>query len=459
MPQSHAALIALGGNLGDRAAWLRRAVRALSALGEVADTSFLYETDPVLLENQPRFLNAACRLVTQLNPRELLRGMQRIEQDLGRRKSVRYGPRNIDLDLAFYADSVLCELPFIQVPHAQAARRDFVLEPLCDMVPQFRNPQTGLTLEEELRRLRRPPLRQVLPIGDGIWPVRERPRVAAILNVSPESRLAPGRVPEDKAARSELRVRLRQLEAEGADLIDIGAQTARPGHELIPEEEEIRRLRLALDTARAVTNLPLSADTFRPRAAAVALEHGADMINDVWAGRFDPEILTLTARAGVPHVLMHSRQGVQDSRYPSNLRELKPMTVPDIAPATVRQELETRAAAGRAAGQMRWLQVTDAGLGFGKSPEVSAVLCARFPDDARWKYPVMSGPSRKGFVRHFTGAGGPVVAGSVTAALVASRGAHILRMHDIAATVGGLRLWDALGQACTLEPADGSQVE
>ena len=448
MAQDREALIALGSNLGDRAAHLHQAVQALGAIGKVADTSFLYETEPVMLEDQPLFLNAACRLLTALDPRELLRAMQRIEIDMGRVKKVRYGPRTIDLDLAFFEDCILDEQPFIQLPHYQAAQRDFVLEPLCDMVPNFVNPQTGLTLQVELDNLGRPRLQQILPVGRQIWRLQAKTRVAGILNVSPESQLAPGPILEDTAAKAAFQKQIAQMEEDGADLIDIGAQTSRPQHALIPVAEEVRRLRLALALAREITKIPLSADTFRSAAAQAALECGADMINDTWAGRFDQELVDISAKAGIPHIFMHNNLRIQDPEYPGHLRDLRPFSPHGDIVAAVRKNLEETLAAARGRGQCRWLQVADPGLGFGKNLEHNKALLGGFGTWAEWKFPIMFGPSRKGFIRQLVSstAKTPVLAGSLAAAAVASQRAHMVRVHDVAETVSALRVADAFSQ-------------
>ena len=447
MAQDHEALIALGSNLGDRAAHLHQAVQALGTIGKVADTSFLYETDPVLLEDQPLFFNAACRLLTPLGPRELLRALQRIEHDMGRVKTVRYGPRTIDLDLAFFGDCILDDLPFIQLPHYQATQRDFVLEPLCDMVPDFINPQTGLTLQAEWDSLGRPRLPQILPVGRQIWRLQEQTRVVGILNVSPESQLAPGRIPEDADSRVAFQQRIAQMEEDGADLVDIGAQTSRPHHALIPVAEEVRRLTLALTLAREVTDRPLSTDTFRSAAAKAALDCGADMINDVWAGRFNPELLDMSIQAGVPHVFVHNNLCLQDPEYPGRLRNLPLFSPQGNVAVAVRQDLEESLATARRKGQCRWLQVADPGLGFGKNWEQNAALLRDFGAGPEWKYPVMLGPSRKGFIRQLVAstAQSPVRAGSLAAAVVASQRAHMVRVHDVAETVSALRVADAIG--------------
>ncbi len=444
------ALIALGSNLGHRARYLHEAVQRIGDLGTVTDTSFLYETEPVLLEDQPRFLNAALQLETRLDPHELLQGLLQIEKDMGPSKTERYGPRIIDLDLSFYENSIRNDTPVLILPHYQATVRDFVLEPLCDMAPDFVNPATGRTLKTHWQELDRPPLHQVFPVGDHLWSLQGPPRIMGILNVSPESELAPGTVPEAGALQDQFQQDVQAMVAEGADAIDIGAQSTRPGHQLIPLTEEVRRLELAVQAAREVTDLPLSVDTFRTEAAQAALEAGADMVNDVWAGRFDSELIILTAKAGVPHVFLHNRLRISDPDYPARIRQQPRFVETTEAASQVNTDLQSCLASARKANQCRWLQVIDPGLGFGKQGEQNASLLRDLDLITAGKHPVMAGPSRKGFIQDCLSSphADSLTAGSVTAAVLAlQKGAHMVRMHDVRETRSALEVLANLGNA------------
>ena len=146
------AVVALGSNLGDREATLRGACEALAELGTVVTCSRFYETAPVG-PPQPRYLNAAALLDTALSPHELLAGLLDIERRFGRERRERWGPRTLDLDLVAYGARVVDE-PGLRVPHPEAARRAFVLVPLCDVAPGWRFPD-GRTAEA---------LRDALPV-------------------------------------------------------------------------------------------------------------------------------------------------------------------------------------------------------------------------------------------------------------------------------------------------------
>jgi 2-amino-4-hydroxy-6-hydroxymethyldihydropteridine diphosphokinase len=144
------AYLALGSNVGDREANLRQAVERLET-GEIRVTrkSSVYETAPQYVRDQAEFLNAVVEVETLLFPLQLLARVRNIEQDMGRRRVTPKGPRNIDIDILFYGRSVI-DSPELQVPHPRIAERRFVLEPLAEIAPDFRHPQTGKTAREML---------------------------------------------------------------------------------------------------------------------------------------------------------------------------------------------------------------------------------------------------------------------------------------------------------------------
>ncbi len=143
--ESAVVYLGLGSNLGDRQRNMATALRRLAPLVRIEAVSALYETDPVGPQDQPTFYNAVCRAVTSLPPSGLLRHLQEVERDLGRRLGARWGPRPIDIDLLLYDDAVV-EEDGLRVPHAELAQRAFVLVPLAELAPELRHPELGATV-------------------------------------------------------------------------------------------------------------------------------------------------------------------------------------------------------------------------------------------------------------------------------------------------------------------------
>jgi len=131
--------ISIGSNLGDRISTCREAIKKMAELCDIVEISSLYETEPVGKEDQPNFINCAVKTRTDLSPQELLERLNSIEDTLGRVRDEKWGPRTIDLDIIFYYDLVINEKDLI-IPHPRAHLRRFVLEPICEIAPDYRHP-------------------------------------------------------------------------------------------------------------------------------------------------------------------------------------------------------------------------------------------------------------------------------------------------------------------------------
>ncbi|HHX64584.1 MAG TPA: 2-amino-4-hydroxy-6-hydroxymethyldihydropteridine diphosphokinase [Chloroflexi bacterium] len=164
--------IGLGANLGDREANIREALRRMAdARMRILAVSPLYETEPWGITDQPRFLNGACAIETDLSPEELLDTLKKIEADMGRVRTVRNGPRPIDLDILLYDDRRI-ETPRLKVPHPGIVERNTVLVPLVDIAPDLKHPLTGRTMTDHLADLG--PTPDVAPYPPGL-PVDTQP--------------------------------------------------------------------------------------------------------------------------------------------------------------------------------------------------------------------------------------------------------------------------------------------
>lgn len=144
--------LALGSNLGDRLGALRKAVELLRSIVDITTVSPVYETAPAYVTDQPVFLNAAVAGTTKLEPLALLWSVKDLEHEIGRTPTFRYGPRVIDIDIVFYGDLIL-KSPELTLPHAHLEERTFVLEPLKDVVPDWKHPVLGKTPAEILATL------------------------------------------------------------------------------------------------------------------------------------------------------------------------------------------------------------------------------------------------------------------------------------------------------------------
>ncbi len=445
--------IALGGNIGDRVAFIHAALDALNAYVSVEETSHLYETQPMHVTDQPLFLNAVCRGATNLTPSDLLRALKRTEDGLGRTKTVRYGPRNVDLDILFYNEAVV-DTPSLTIPHIRIPERDFVLAPLLDLEPGLRHPRLDLTVRQLWDRLEVPLPPRVMPLGDNVWHWSQAARVMAIFNMTPDSFSGDGLggAPDPLAAACTL---ARQFAAAGADAIDVGGYSTRPGHADIPIEEEIRRVAPVISALRSELDLPLSIDTFRVEVAEAALDAGAVWLNDVSGLRAAgspreanfqplPAIAALAARRRVPLVLMDNRAPLHVDNRERDAQNETPST--DIV-ADVRRQLDRALDLARRAGVARWHRVIDPGIGFGKSVSQHAALIRRLSELTALGYPLLFGASRKGFLGKLA-AGAPVeerLAATIAANVLAvERGARIVRVHDVRENVQALRVANAI---------------
>ncbi len=263
--------------------------------------------------------------------------------------------------------------------------------------------------------------------------VLDRPRVVGVLNLSPDSFSADGHGDDVQAAVAHA---LRMVEA-GADMLDVGGESTRPGAQAVSVEAELARVLPVIEQLLARTTLPIAVDTSKPEVMRAAVAAGAGMINDVYALRRDGA-MDAAAALGVPVCLMHM-QG-----EPRSMQDDPQYT--DVV-AEVHRFLTDRLFACELAGMDRRRVLVDPGFGFGKTLEHNVALLSALQRFADLGAGVYAGLSRKSMIGALTGRKVPAerVSGSVAGALIAAqRGARMVRVHDVAATVDALAVWQAV---------------
>ena len=263
--------------------------------------------------------------------------------------------------------------------------------------------------------------------------VLDRPRIMGIVNVTPDSF-------SDGGAHDTLEAAVAhglQLAQEGADILDIGGESTRPGAAEVSLEEELRRVVPVIEQLAQKTSLPISVDTSKPEVMRAAVAAGAGMINDVYALRREGA-LDAAAALGVPVVLMHMQ---------GEPRSMQQSPQYDDVVAQVHRFLAERIFAAEMAGIAKKKIVVDPGFGFGKNTQHNLTLLSQLERFGELGVPLLAGMSRKRTIGELTGRDAPTdrVYGSVAAHLIAAQhGALLLRVHDVAATVDAIKVWNAL---------------
>ncbi|MFN8005030.1 MAG: dihydropteroate synthase [Acidobacteriota bacterium] len=276
-------------------------------------------------------------------------------------------------------------------------------------------------------------------------PLAERVLVMGVLNVTPDSFSDGGQF----AAVEQAVARALEIEAEGADILDIGGESTRPGAPFVSSEEEKRRVLPVLERLQGRLRIPISIDTTKPDVAQAAIACGAEIINDISGLRFAPALADIAAETGAGLVLMHSRG------TPETMQTLPP--VPDIWPE-VFSALRSAIDVAADHGVLREKLIVDPGIGFGKTPEQNLALINRLDRlGAEFQLPVLLGTSRKSFVKRTLdrvltapnrNEQRERVAGTAASVLIGiQRGARIVRVHDVGEMVALVRLAEAIWQS------------
>ena len=277
-----------------------------------------------------------------------------------------------------------------------------------------------------------------LKLASGSLLLGERTLVMGVLNVTPDSFSDGGKFLDPQRAVEQAIA----MEHAGADLVDVGGESTRPGSSGISPEEEIARVLPVLRALRGRIKIPVSIDTQKAEVAEAALDAGAQIINDISGLKSDPRIAEVAARRGVPLILMHMRGEPRTMQAGPFARD---------AMKDVLQGLRRSVAIARKAGVPKSQIIVDPGIGFGKSFAQNYELLQKLPQLAKLGYPLLAGTSRKGFLGVTLARNGKPApseeriwgtATTVTASILG--GAHIVRVHDVAEMVQVARVADCL---------------
>lgn len=273
----------------------------------------------------------------------------------------------------------------------------------------------------------------LIELGDGRVLRLDRTLIVGVLNVTPDS-FSDGGQSFDPIRAVE---RALEMESEGADIVEVGGESTRPGSVRLLAHEELSRVQPVLAELGKRLRVPIAIDTYKGEVARVALDLGASIVNDVSALRFDASIASEAARAQAPLVLMHMRG------EPATMQKIEPSS--DIF-EEIKTDFSTAIAEAESQGVSRDRIILDPGIGFGKTLEQNLAIINHLGRFAEFQMPLMIGTSRKSFIGRLTGRVEDHrlfgTAASVAAAII--RGAHLVRVHDVKEVFDVVRVTDAI---------------
>lgn len=266
-------------------------------------------------------------------------------------------------------------------------------------------------------------------------------RVMGIINVTPDSFSGDGVIDIDAAVAQGV-----QMEKDGADILDVGGESTRPGSTPVTLQDELARVLPVIEKLSRSVQIPISIDTYKAEMAREAIEAGASIINDIWAGRMEPDILKVAAERDIPIVLMHNRSKPKDVQQSEKLGgHYVGVKYSDLL-EDIKKELQESIEAALGAGVKKEHIIVDPGIGFGKTVEQNLELVRRLDELKTLGYPILVGPSRKSFVGLTLGLPPEArLEGTLAAVtLCIQKGADIVRVHDVREAVRAAALTDAV---------------
>ena len=281
-----------------------------------------------------------------------------------------------------------------------------------------------------------------MPIGSAIFDWQARTYIMGIINVTPDSFSGDGLGTNIDAVLQQAR----SFVAAGADILDVGGESTRPGAQPISAEEEMRRVLPAIKAIADHLDVPISVDTYKAEVAAAALDAGAHMVNDVWGLRMDPAMAPLVAERGVPVIVMHNRSrpkdAVQEHRLGGRYIGVQYQHLLGDILRELRASIATALQAGITLSQI----IVDPGIGFGKTVAQNLTLIRQLNQLRSLGRPILVGTSRKSFIGYTLDAPPTerVPGTAATVVLAIERGANIVRVHDVAVMSKVVKMTDAI---------------
>lgn len=274
----------------------------------------------------------------------------------------------------------------------------------------------------------------------------ERTYIMGILNVTPDSFSGDGVATNEEDVIAKAVAQAKQFVADGADIIDIGGESTRPGSTPVDAAEEMARVIPVIKAVRQAVAVPISIDSYRASVAEAALAAGANWLNDVWGARMDPGMATLAAQANCPIVLMHNRSKPKDVAQEEKLGGRFIGVNYDDLIADIKRELQESIDICLKAGVQTSQIILDPGIGFGKTVKQNLQLLTQLNQFKTMGFPILIGPSRKSFIGYTLDLPPDqrVEGTAATVAIGIDRGADIVRVHDVQAMARVARMTDAV---------------
>lgn len=498
--KEHVSYIAFGSNMGNQLQNITTALALLEEYGvKVLATSSLYISKPMYFKDQADFYNGAIKVsFSDKSPHQLLAVLKKIEYEhISRVKEFDNGPRLIDLDILLY-DNISINTPDLTVPHKSMLERNFVLQPLCELLgPDSIHPVSAEPLHNHLKQLLLSKPLELLQESTDLLQVVPLPRLAensdslkfdqlggnhstlimGIMNITPDSFSDGGQ--NYKLTEEDIVKRAEELVTAGANIIDIGGVSTRPGSVAPSVSEELERVLPVVRAIRAsgnskVASVVISVDTYRAEVAEEVLMAGADIINDISMGLFDSKMFDVIAKYGCPYIMNHIR-GLPETmssqtHYFSNTKEdlieyiVHPvegqkevfLANPEVNNliSGISRELGLQILKAFDRGVRKWQVIIDPGIGFAKNVAQNLAIIKHASDFKTYallanqgspdrvshayvsfsSFPTLLGPSRKRFLGTICGESVDSerllsTAASVTACI--QQKADIVRVHDV----------------------------